>query len=69
MLADNPAALDLPPVILLHHLYSRGPADLQLPLTVSGFTYILVTIPCVIKGDNLTFVSICPIPPSSDLKF
>ena len=39
MLAEDPYMLDLPPVILLHHLYSRAPADLQLPHTESGFTY------------------------------
>ncbi len=36
---------DLPPVIILHHLYSRGPSDLQLPHVEVGFTYKQVTPP------------------------
>lgn len=38
-LLDNPNIADLPAVIILHHLYSRGPEDLQLPHTEAGFTY------------------------------
>ena len=37
-LADSPLLAELPPSIVLHHLYSRAPTALQSPHTRSGFT-------------------------------
>ena len=45
-LAESPLLSELPPSVVLHHLYSRAPPALQSPHTRSGFTPLQVSDLC-----------------------
>lgn len=49
---DSPLLIDLPPSVILHHLYSRGPDDLQTPMQRNKLTPLQYSLWLDSQGEN-----------------
>lgn len=51
-LAESPLLQDLPPSVILHHLYSRGPEELESPLQRNKLTYLQYSLWLDSQGED-----------------